>query len=73
MFDMLTCAVHSFSDKSYSDVMEVNKAQQDSYSVLLMLRVGISNDDMELQNFILIMLPTKELQLVILLFLIGSV
>ena len=41
----------TFSDKSYSDVMEVNKAQQDSYSVLD-LRVGISNDDWNAELYI---------------------
>ena len=42
---------YTFSDKSYSDVMEVNKAQQDSYSVLD-LRVGISNDDWNAELYI---------------------
>ena len=32
-----------FSDKSYSDIIEPNKAQQDSYSYLN-IRAGISND-----------------------------
>ena len=41
----------TFSDKSYSDVMEVNKAKQDSYSVLD-LRVGISNDDWNAELYI---------------------
>ena len=34
----------TFSDKSYSDIMEPNKAEQDAYS-FFNLRTGISNDD----------------------------
>ncbi len=41
----------TFSDESYSDIMEMNKAKQDSYKVLD-LRVGISNDDWNAELYI---------------------
>ncbi len=34
----------TFSDKSYSDIMEPNKAEQDAYS-FFNIRAGVSNDD----------------------------
>jgi len=41
----------TYSDDSYSDIMEVNKALQDSYSYID-VRFGISNDDMTAELYI---------------------
>ena len=41
----------TISDKSYSDIMEPNKAVQDAYS-FFNIRAGISNDDMDLEVYL---------------------
>ena len=40
-----------FSDKSYSDIMQPNRAEQDSYSYMD-LRAGFSNDDLTAELYI---------------------
>ena len=42
---------YTFSDKSYSDIMEPNKAKQDSYSYID-LRAGISNDELTAELYV---------------------
>ena len=59
------------SDDSYSDIMEMNKARQDSFTYMD-VRVGVSNDTMTAELYIDNLSMTKELKLVIPLYLIDN-